>query len=114
MFEHTAVSQIGGVVMRSPFIAISAFEQSLGLPVDYINNSMSVVITKALCCREVAGRRGRLLTICASVGYGSQGAWQKFERGELGIMEFYPAFGRELSDTVHGNQWYGSFQLNFN
>jgi hypothetical protein len=34
------VLQIGGVVMRSPFIAIAAYEQNLGLPIDYINTSM--------------------------------------------------------------------------
>lgn len=33
-------AQIGGVVMRSPFVAIAAYERELGLPVDYINTSM--------------------------------------------------------------------------
>jgi len=33
-------SQIGGVVMRSPFIGIAAYERTLGLPVNYINTSM--------------------------------------------------------------------------
>ncbi|TEB35958.1 HAD-like protein [Coprinellus micaceus] len=77
------IFDIGGVVMRSPFIAIAAYEQNLGLPIDYINTSI--------------------------VGYGSQGAWQKFERGEIDILDFYPAFGRELSDTVHGNRCYRKY-----
>jgi hypothetical protein len=42
----------------------------------------------------------------SSVGRGSEGAWQKFERGETSLFEFYEAFGRELSDTVRGNVWY--------
>lgn len=69
--------------MRSPFVAIAAYERELGLPVDYINTSI--------------------------VGYGSHGAWQKFERGEIGILDFYSAFGRELSDTVHGNKCYREY-----
>jgi hypothetical protein len=32
--------QIGGVVMRSPFIAIAAYEKKLGLPENYLNCSM--------------------------------------------------------------------------
>ncbi|KAJ2915663.1 hypothetical protein MD484_g4743, partial [Candolleomyces efflorescens] len=77
------IFDIGGVVMRSPFIAIAEYEKTHGLPVDYINTSI--------------------------VGYGSQGAWQKFERGEIDLLSFYPAFGRELSDTVHGNKCYRSY-----
>jgi len=37
---------------------------------------------------------------------GDNGAWQKFERGEIELWDFYVAFGRELSDTVLGNAWY--------
>ena len=37
---------------------------------------------------------------------GDNGAWQKFERGEIELRDFYVAFGRELSDTVLGNAWY--------
>lgn len=44
--------------------------------------------------------------VLRSVGRGSQGAWQKFERGELLIYEFYEAFGRDLSDAENGNKWY--------
>ncbi|KAG6817099.1 hypothetical protein H0H87_012867, partial [Tephrocybe sp. NHM501043] len=70
---------IGGVVLRSPFIAIATYERELGIPENYLN--------------------------CSIVERGSQGAWQKFERGEMPLLEFYEAFGRELSDTTRGNIW---------
>jgi len=41
-----------------------------------------------------------------STSRGQNGAWQKFERGELPILEFYEAFGQELSDTKNGNNSY--------
>ena len=44
-----------------------------------------------------------------STGRGSNGAWQKFERGEIEIWDFYVAFGQELSDTVLGNGWYREY-----
>lgn len=77
------IFDIGGVVMRSPFIAIAAYERKLGLPVNYLN--------------------------CSITGRGSNGAWQKFERGEIEILPFYEAFGRDLSDTVNGNIWYRDY-----
>lgn len=40
---------------------------------------------------------------------GSNGAWQKFERGEMSLYPFYEAFGRELSDTMSGNLWYKEY-----
>ncbi|PPQ78547.1 hypothetical protein CVT25_011819 [Psilocybe cyanescens] len=82
MFK-AVIFDIGGVVMRSPFIAITAYEQKLGLPVNYIN--------------------------CSITGRGSNGAWQRFERGEMDLLPFYEAFGRDLSDTVNGNLWYKSY-----
>ncbi|KAK1218255.1 hypothetical protein PQX77_014628 [Marasmius sp. AFHP31] len=45
----------------------------------------------------------------SSVARGPQGAWQKFERGELEIFAFYDAFSRDLSDTANGNVWYRSY-----
>lgn len=39
---HIVLLQIGGVVMRSPFIAIAAYEQKLGIPSNYLNCSMYV------------------------------------------------------------------------
>ncbi|KAF8332327.1 HAD-like domain-containing protein [Cantharellus anzutake] len=71
---------IGGVVVSSPLIAIHAYEKTLSLPPDYLNVQI--------------------------VSRGEGGAWQQFERGELPIFEFYELFGRELSDTKKGNEWY--------
>lgn len=41
---HTYIicDQIGGVVLRSPLIAIAAYEREHGMPVNYINCSMFV------------------------------------------------------------------------
>ncbi|KAG5645914.1 hypothetical protein DXG03_005061 [Asterophora parasitica] len=80
IFDVRLLELIGGVVLRSPFIAIATYERELGIPENYLN--------------------------CSIVERGSQGAWQKFERGEIPLLEFYEAFGRELSDTVNGNVWY--------
>ncbi|ESK92888.1 epoxide [Moniliophthora roreri MCA 2997] len=78
-----AIFDIGGVVLRSPFIAIAEYERERGIPDNYLN--------------------------CSIVARGSQGAWQKFERGELELLEFYEAFSRDLSDTVNGNTWYKAY-----
>jgi hypothetical protein len=40
---------------------------------------------------------------------GSSGAWQRFERGELPLFDFYTTFGRDLSDTTNGNTWYTQY-----
>jgi hypothetical protein len=54
-------------------------------------------------------------TIAPFSGYGSRtargpdGAWQKFERGEMSLKPFYQAFGRELSDATHGNAAYQTY-----
>jgi len=77
------IFDIGGVVMRSPFIAIAAYEKKLGIPANYLN--------------------------CSITGRGPNGAWQKFERGELDLFSFYEAFSRDLSDTVNGNIWYEAY-----
>lgn len=44
-----------------------------------------------------------------SVERGHQGAWQKFERGELPLLPFYEAFSHDLSDTENGNKWYREY-----
>ncbi|CAE6492213.1 unnamed protein product [Rhizoctonia solani] len=71
---------IGGVVVKSPLIAIHAYEREKGLPKDWLN----VLITRR----------------------GEGGAWQRFERGELELYPFYSLFGEELSDIELGNQYY--------
>ncbi|KAJ6606507.1 HAD-like domain-containing protein [Mycena vulgaris] len=83
MSLKAVIFDIGGVVMRSPFIAIAAYEKKLGIPENYLN--------------------------CSIVERGSNGAWQKFERGELPLLAFYEAFSRDLSDTVNGNRWYAAY-----
>lgn len=87
--------QIGGVVMQSPFIAIAAYEKKLGIPANYLNCSMYVHLHI----------QGFYADGCFSTGRGPNGAWQKFERGELDLFSFYEAFSRDLSDTVNGNIW---------
>ncbi|KAF9532326.1 HAD-like domain-containing protein [Crepidotus variabilis] len=77
------IFDIGGVVMQSPFVAIGEYERGLSLPVNYIN--------------------------CSITGRGSQGAWAKFERGEIELFQFYRDFGKELSDSVNGNIWYKEY-----
>ncbi|KAF8831697.1 hypothetical protein HHX47_DHR1001197 [Lentinula edodes] len=69
------VFDIGGVVVRSPFLAIARYEREHRIPENYLN--------------------------CSIVARGSEGAWQKFERGELELFPFYKAFSQNLSDTFY-------------
>ena len=88
--------------MQSPFISIAAYERDLGIPENYLNCSMYVTLSFQVY----------ICVISASVERGPQGAWQKFERGEMPLFEFYEALGHELSDTIRGNIWYGmSFSI---
>ncbi|KAG8801632.1 hypothetical protein FRC17_006595, partial [Serendipita sp. 399] len=77
------IFDVGGVVITSPLIAIAAYERERGFPKDWLN----VLIT----------------------GYGHNGSWQKFERGELDLFPFYEGFGRELSNVEKGKQWYSQY-----
>ncbi|KAI0273785.1 HAD-like protein [Gloeopeniophorella convolvens] len=77
------VFDIGGVVVQSPLLAIHEYEAEHGIPHNYIN--------------------------CLIVSRGSEGAWQKFERGQLPLFPFYEQFSRELSDTDNGNRWYAEY-----
>ena len=87
MSEFRAVLfDLGGVVIGSPLEAIAAYEQELGI---------------------VPGSINRIV-----VATGATGAWSRFERGELTLEAFYPAFdddcagagcrisARELMDRV--------------
>ncbi|KAI0295570.1 HAD-like protein [Russula brevipes] len=71
---------IGGVVVQSPLLAIHEYEIEHRIPDNYIN--------------------------CLITGRGSQGAWQKFERGQIPLFPFYDQFSQELSDVDNGNKWY--------
>ncbi|PCH38258.1 HAD-like protein [Wolfiporia cocos MD-104 SS10] len=77
------IFDIGGVVCRSPLLAIAAYEREHALPPNYIN--------------------------CAIQGRGAQGAWQRFERGEMALWPFYDAFGQELSDAGANNALYARY-----
>jgi hypothetical protein len=74
------IFDIGGVVLRSPFIAISEYEQECKLPKDYINVAIS--------------------------SRGSEGSWQRFERGQIPLLQFYKDFSRDLSDAQTNNAAY--------
>ena len=40
---------------------------------------------------------------------GSQGAWQRFERGEVDLFPFYQQFGCDLSNIERGKVWYAEY-----
>ncbi|CCM06162.1 uncharacterized protein FIBRA_08401 [Fibroporia radiculosa] len=77
------IFDVGGVVCKSPLLAIAAYEREQGLPDNYIN--------------------------CAISARGSHGAWQRFERGEMPLFPFYEAFGQQLSDTTVNNPCYADY-----
>ncbi|KAJ2858227.1 hypothetical protein J3B02_000439 [Coemansia erecta] len=77
------IFDIGGVVVRSPFIAISAYEREQGLPANYINVALSKL--------------------------GDSGAFQRYERGELGYSEFIDVWTAELNDTEANNRAYRAY-----
>jgi hypothetical protein len=53
--------------------------------------------------------RAHRLTRSGRTARGRSGAWQQFERGEIPLLVFYEAFGRELSDATHANAAYEAF-----
>ncbi|GBC07006.1 hypothetical protein RclHR1_00720015 [Rhizophagus clarus] len=69
------IFDIGGVCVGSPFQGVAKYERLCNLPKNYIN----VAIEKS----------------------GECGAFQRLERGELSIPEFYKIFGSELSDPIN-------------
>ncbi|KZV93350.1 epoxide hydrolase N-termina [Exidia glandulosa HHB12029] len=77
------VFDIGGVVVGSPFLGIAAYERAHGLPRNYIN--------------------------CLITAYGENGAYQRFERGEIGLKQFYDVWGRELNNVERGNAAYNAY-----
>jgi hypothetical protein len=93
--------------MRSPFIAIAEYERQLGLPTNYINTSMCVELLTHRTTRPrlFADASNVSFDPVLSTGRGPNGSWQKFERGEIALLPFYKAFGRDLSDIENGNKW---------
>ncbi|RIA97692.1 HAD-like domain-containing protein [Glomus cerebriforme] len=76
MALHKAIIfDIGGVCVGSPFQGIAKYEREYNLPKNYI----SIAIERS----------------------GENGAFQRLERGELTIPEFYEIFGKELSDPIN-------------
>ncbi|KAG2185601.1 hypothetical protein INT44_002394 [Umbelopsis vinacea] len=65
------IFDIGGVCVGSPMQGIHRYEKKVGLPRNYINLSI--------------------------VQQGETGAFQKLERGEIKLHDFYAAFGEQLS-----------------
>src|ERR1700722_2322769 len=81
--------------MHLCFFFIAAHERERGIPPNYLNRSMSVLLRLAF--RDFDHQYS------TSVSRGAQDAFQRFGRGELSLFQFYEAFGRDLSDTVNGN-----------
>ncbi|GJJ12262.1 hypothetical protein Clacol_006503 [Clathrus columnatus] len=71
MVIKAVIFDIGGVVVRSPMLAIARYEKENNLPPNYIN--------------------------CIIANIGPNGAFQRFERGEISLFPFYKAFSSELS-----------------
>jgi epoxide hydrolase-like predicted phosphatase len=69
MAYRAVIFDLGGVVLDSPLHAIARYERELGIPAGFVN---------------------RVVT-----GAGSAGAWQRLERGELSMEEFFGAFESE-------------------
>lgn len=50
-----------------------------------------------------------LVTRLNSTAKGEDGAYQRFERGECSLSEFYDDWGRELNDLPRGNAAYKAY-----
>ncbi|KAJ3279897.1 hypothetical protein HK104_001087, partial [Borealophlyctis nickersoniae] len=77
------IFDIGGVVVHSPLEGVRKYEQKHGLPRDYLN-----IVIQAK---------------------GENGAFQRLERGELALEDFFPAFGADLSDGVGNRDAYAAW-----
>jgi epoxide hydrolase-like predicted phosphatase len=69
MAYRAVIFDLGGVVLDSPLHAIARYEQELGIPAGFVNRVV--------------------------IGAGPSGAWQRLERGELSLEEFFEAFESE-------------------
>jgi epoxide hydrolase-like predicted phosphatase len=81
---RAVVFDLGGVVLGSPLEGIAEFERERGLPPGFVN--------------------------VAIVSRGKRGAFQRLERGELGLSAFYREFRSELaepSNVVAYRAWLG-------
>jgi hypothetical protein len=102
---------IGGVVVRSPLIAIAEYEKERGMPKDWINTLMYVFLPSypsaphSTCTLSLSFQ----LMGHHSTRTGNQGAWQRLERGEMDLFPFYQQFGYDLSDIERGTIWYAEY-----
>ncbi|KAJ3208103.1 hypothetical protein HDU82_002955 [Entophlyctis luteolus] len=78
------IFDLGGVVVSSPLEAIRQYERGLCLPKDFLNIAM--------------------------YSRGSSGAFQRFERGELTLAQFLPAFAADLNDHAYSVAQYAAFK----
>jgi len=74
MAIKAVIFDIGGVVVSSPIQGTYDFEEKHGLPHNYVNASI--------------------------MKQGPQGAFQRFEKGQLDLDTFYREFERELNDPA--------------
>ncbi|KAJ2079463.1 hypothetical protein H4R24_003761 [Coemansia sp. RSA 988] len=80
---RAVIFDIGGVVVKSPFIAISVYEREHKLPANYIN----VALSKK----------------------GASGAFQRYERGEISYEEFVDLWTDELNEVEQNNAAYRQY-----
>ncbi|KAJ2479949.1 hypothetical protein IWW56_002755 [Coemansia sp. RSA 2131] len=80
---RAVIFDIGGVIVKSPFLAISSYEQSHHLPANYINVSLSK--------------------------HGPLGAFQQYERNEISYAEFIDKWTHELNDVTANNKAYREY-----
>lgn len=80
-YPQVLLFDIGGVCVVSPFQAILDYEKSRGIPLGWINTSISAS--------------------------GHDGAWQKLERGEIPLdAAFFKHFKADLSNEKRWRQYY--------
>lgn len=77
------IFDLGGVVFGSPIVGMNLYERSHNLPHNYLNAAVTAT--------------------------GPEGAFQRLERGELPLDEFYGQFGRELGSVESGNKAYREY-----
>lgn len=92
--------------MGSPFLGIAEYERAHRLPHNYINCLMYSTPLVAMK-RVVLTPMGRFTLY--RTAYGNDGAYQRYERGEINLKQFYDAWGRELNNVERGNKAYKTY-----
>lgn len=101
MVIKAVIFDIGGVVVRSPMLAIAQYEKENGLPPNYVNCVMYGLFFGMENCESI-----KVFLVRANTGH--NGAFQRFERGEISLFAFYKAFSSELS-APEGRIWYEEY-----